>query len=76
MVNDDIGDDTFTSPSSKCSATGELGDYFKQEQLHGFLNFSQAEEGLGLDPQKLYVTVFRVMAVLFGIPKDDEAIKL
>jgi alanyl-tRNA synthetase len=36
-----------------------LGDYFKKEQLPFFFEFlTNKEEGLGLDPHKLYVTVF------------------
>jgi alanyl-tRNA synthetase len=53
-----------------------LGDYFKQEQLPWIFEFlTSTEEGLGLDPQKLYVTVFAGDDSL-GIPKDDEAIDL
>ncbi len=53
-----------------------LGDYFKQEQLPWLFEFlTSAEEGLGLDPQRLYVTVFAGDESL-GIPKDDEAITL
>ena len=36
-----------------------LGDYFKREQLPWFFEFmTSPQEGLGLDPQRLYVTVF------------------
>ena len=36
-----------------------LGDYFKKEQLPWFFEYlTSTEEGLGLDPNKLYVTVF------------------
>jgi alanyl-tRNA synthetase len=53
-----------------------LGDYFKQEQLPWIFEFiTNKEDGLGLDPQKLYVTVFAGDDSL-GIPKDDEAINL
>jgi alanyl-tRNA synthetase len=53
-----------------------LGDYFKQEQLPWFFEFlTSTEDGLGLDPQKLYVTVFAGDASL-SIPKDDEAIEI
>jgi alanyl-tRNA synthetase len=53
-----------------------LGDYFKQEQLPWIFEFiTNKEEGLGLDPQKLYVTVFAGDDSL-GIPKDDEAVNL
>ncbi len=64
-----------------------LGTYFKQEQLPWFFEFltngtgeegdgtELGEQGLGLDPQKLYVTVFAGDDSL-GIPKDDESIAL
>lgn len=36
-----------------------LGDYFKEDQLPWFFEFLTSKElGLGLDPKKLYVTVF------------------
>jgi alanyl-tRNA synthetase len=51
-----------------------LGDYFKQEQLPWIFEFlTSAEEGLGLDPKNIYVTVFAGDELL-GIPKDDESI--
>ncbi len=53
-----------------------LGDYFKKEQLPWIFEFlTSSEEGLGLDPQKLYTTVFIGDAEL-NIPKDEEAIAL
>jgi alanyl-tRNA synthetase len=50
-----------------------LGDYFKKEQLPWFFSFLTDE--LGLDPQRLYVTVFRGNEEL-GIPQDDEAVQI
>jgi len=51
-----------------------LGDYFKEEQLNFFFTFlTNKEEGLGLDPSKLYVTVFEGGS---GVPKDTEAIAI
>jgi alanyl-tRNA synthetase len=53
-----------------------LGDYFKQKQLPWIFEFlTNKDEGLGLDPQNLYVTVFAGDASL-DIPKDEEAIEL
>ncbi len=49
-----------------------LGDYFKEEQLNFFFTFlTNKEEGLGLDPNKLFVTVFEGGS---GVPKDTDAI--
>ncbi len=45
-----------------------LGDYFKKEQIPWFFEFlTDEKEGLGLDPNKLYVTVF---SGFDGIEKD------
>ena len=70
---DDIGDNrhlTFFEMLGNWS----LGDYFKQEQLPWIFEFlTSGDEGLGLDPEKLYVSVFAGDEAL-GIPKDDEAI--
>jgi alanyl-tRNA synthetase len=53
-----------------------LGDYFKQEQLPWIFEFLTSEdEGLGLDPAKLYSTVFAGDDDL-GISKDDESIEI
>ena len=48
-----------------------LGDYFKKEQLPWIFNFLVEE--VGLEPQKLYVTVFAGDEKL-KIPQDNEAI--
>ena len=53
-----------------------LGDYFKQEQLPWIFEFLTSKEvGLGLDPSRLYVTVFAGDESL-SIPRDVEAIEL
>jgi alanyl-tRNA synthetase len=49
-----------------------LGDYFKKAAIAWSLEFlTSKEEGLGLDPKRLYVTVFRGED---GIPRDEESI--
>lgn len=51
-----------------------LGDYFKKEQLRFFFTFlTDKDEGLGLDPHKLYVTVFSGNE---QVPKDLESIEI
>src|SRR3990167_5325737 len=50
-----------------------LGEYFKQEQLPWFFSF--LTDRVGLDPAKLYVTVF-AGDEKNGIPKDEEAVGL
>lgn len=50
-----------------------LGDYFKKEQLPWFFEFLTKE--VGLDPKRLYVTVFDG-AEAIGVSRDEEAISL
>lgn len=48
-----------------------LGDYFKEESIKWSFQFlTDKEEGLGLDPDRLYVTVFEGDE---NAPKDEEA---
>ena len=50
-----------------------LGDYFKKEAIEWSLKFlTSKSEGLGLDINRLYVTVFKGED---GIPRDEDAIK-
>lgn len=51
-----------------------LGDYFKKEAIAWSLDFlTNKTEGLGLLPERLYVTVFKGEE---GIPRDEESIHL
>ena len=51
-----------------------LGDYFKKESIAWSLEFlTSKEEGLGLDPKRLYITVFKGED---GIPRDEESVEI
>ncbi len=53
-----------------------LGDYFKKEQLPWIFEFlTNKEEGLGFDPNKLYVTVFDGDATV-GVDLDTESVEI
>ncbi len=70
---DEVGDnrhDTFFEMVGNWS----FGDYFKGEQLPWmFALYTSKDHGFGLDPKKLYVTVF---AGGSGVEKDDESIEI
>ncbi len=55
---EEVGDNRHTT-FFEMLGNWSLGDYFKKEQLPWFFQFlTDPTEGLGLDPQKLYITVF------------------
>ncbi len=69
---EDIGDNRHTT-FFEMLGNWSLGDYFKQEQIKWMFAFLVDE--LGLDPNKLYVTVF-IGDEKNNIPKDTEAAEL
>jgi len=65
---DEIGDNRHTT-FFEMLGNWSLGDYFKKEQLQWIFLFLTEE--IGLDPKKLYVSVFEGGG---KVPKDDESI--
>jgi alanyl-tRNA synthetase len=68
---DEVGDNRHTT-LFEMLGNWSLGDYFKKEQIGWVFAFLTQE--LGLDPQRLYITVFRGNDQL-GIPKDEETVR-
>ncbi|MCL5006588.1 MAG: alanine--tRNA ligase [Patescibacteria group bacterium] len=74
---DEVGDNRHTT-FFEMLGNWSFGDYFKKEQLpwvFKFLTDRPEDGGLGLDPRKLYVTVF-VGDNENGIPADAESIAI
>ncbi len=72
---EEVGDNRHTT-FFEMLGNWSLGDYFKQEQLPWFFEYmTSKEEGLGLDPSKLYVTVFAGDKES-GMEFDTEAVEL
>lgn len=69
---EEVGDNRHTT-YFEMLGNWSLGDYFKQEQLPWVFEFLTKQ--VGLDPAKLYVTVFDG-AEDIGVPRDEEAIEL
>lgn len=70
---DEIGDNRHTT-FFRMLGNWSLGDYFKKEQLSWLFTFlTDKNDGLGLDPKRLYVTVF---AGDNQIPKDEESVAI
>ncbi len=71
---DEVGDNRHTT-FFEMLGNWSLGDYFKTEQLpwvFEFLTGDNAKGGIGLDPARLYVTVFAGDEAT-GIPADEES---
>lgn len=67
---DEVGDNRH-STFFEMLGNWSLGDYFKQDQLTWFFTF--LTDTIGLDPNKLYVSVF---AGNDQVPRDDESIRI
>jgi alanyl-tRNA synthetase len=72
---EEVGDNRHTT-FFEMLGNWSLGDYFKQEQLPWMFEFmTDTEEGLGLDPKKLYVTVF-AGDTESGMEADSESVEI
>jgi alanyl-tRNA synthetase len=72
---EEVGDNRHTT-FFEMLGNWSFGDYFKQEQLPWIFEFlTSTETGFGIDPQKLYVTVFAGDEQA-GIALDTEAVEL
>ncbi len=70
---EEVGDNRHTT-FFEMLGNWSLGDYFKEKQLDWLFTFlTSTQEGLGLDPHRLYVTVFEGGS---GVDKDIEAINI
>ncbi len=67
---DDIGDKTHAT-FFEMLGNWSIGDYFKEEAIqYSWDLLTDKQEGFGLDPARLYVTVYEGSS---GVPKDTES---
>jgi len=72
---EEVGDNRHTT-FFEMLGNWSLGDYFKKEQLPWIFEFlTSKDEGLGFDPNKLYVTVFSGDKET-GMEEDTEAVSI
>lgn len=69
---DEVGDNSHTT-FFEMLGNWSLGDYFKEDQLRWF--FELLVDRIGLDPNRLYVTVF-IGDEKNNIPRDDESAQI
>lgn len=70
---DEVGDNTHLT-FFEMLGNWSLGDYFKKEAINWSYEFlTDRQEGLGLDPSRLYVTVFEGNE---DAPRDEEAYEI
>ncbi|MEX0895500.1 MAG: alanine--tRNA ligase [Patescibacteria group bacterium] len=69
---EEVGDNRHTT-YFEMLGNWSLGDYFKSEQLEWFFSFLVDE--IGLNPEQIFVTVFRGNTTL-GIERDDESVAI
>ena len=70
---EEVGDNRHTT-FFEMLGNWSFGNYFKEEQLNWFFEFlTDKNEGLGLDPNKIYVSAFEGNS---QIPKDEETIEI